>query len=162
VADFLRGKGFTIILWGRSMGAAASLLYGKAEFIVADSSFKCFKSLCKQIAKGHSSVPNVIINCFFPCVFTKLRYDIEKKAQYDLDDLDVKSAMQKLDSNTIVVFMSGQDDQFIVSRNSVKLYNVCPCKVKYLKIFKGNHNTKRPPEIMKEVMGLINDYIYSK
>lgn len=33
------------------MGAATSLLYGDAEFIVADSSFKSFKSLCKQVAK---------------------------------------------------------------------------------------------------------------
>lgn len=33
------------------MGAATALLYGKAEFIVADSSYKSFKSLCKQVAK---------------------------------------------------------------------------------------------------------------
>lgn len=33
------------------MGAATALLYGKADFIVADSSYKTFRSLCKQIAK---------------------------------------------------------------------------------------------------------------
>jgi len=51
VAKYLRNQGFNVILWGRSMGAATSLLYGDAEFIVADSSFKSFKSLCKQVAK---------------------------------------------------------------------------------------------------------------
>lgn len=74
------------------MGAATSLLYGDVDFIVADSSFKSFKSLCKQVAKEHSPtvVPNFMINCFFPCVFTKLRNDIDKKAQYDVDSLDIR------------------------------------------------------------------------
>lgn len=66
------------------MGAATSLLYGQAEFIVADSSYKSFKSLCKQVAKDNTPVPNFMINCFFPCVFSKLRDDVDKKANYDV------------------------------------------------------------------------------
>lgn len=86
VVNFLKTKGFPVALWGRSMGAATALLYGKADFIVADSSFKSFKSLCKQVAKEHSPkvVPNCMITCFFPCVFRKLRKDIDKKANYDV------------------------------------------------------------------------------
>lgn len=78
VADYLRNLGYHVILWGRSMGAATALLYGKAKMIVADSSFKSFKSLCKQVAKEHSPVvvPNCMITCVFPCVFTKLKKDI--------------------------------------------------------------------------------------
>ena len=45
--NFLNELGYKVILWGRSMGAATALLYGKAEIIVADSTFKSFKSLCK-------------------------------------------------------------------------------------------------------------------
>ena len=48
--EMLEKKGFNIILWGRSMGAATALRYGKAKIIVADSSFQSFRSLCKQVA----------------------------------------------------------------------------------------------------------------
>ena len=48
------------------MGAATALLYGQSEFIVADSSYKSFKSLCKQVAKEYSPtpVPNFMVSCF--------------------------------------------------------------------------------------------------
>ena len=68
-----------MILWGRSMGAATALKYGKSKIIVADSCFQSFKSVCKQIAKKNSPnyVPNCLISCVFPCVFAKLRSDIQ-------------------------------------------------------------------------------------
>lgn len=99
ITKYLKGQGYRVIIWGRSMGAATALLYGKSEFIVADSSFKSFKSLCKQVAKEHSPavVPNFMINCFFPCVFSKLKKDVDKRAKYDVEDLDVKEAVKRLD-----------------------------------------------------------------
>lgn len=92
VAEYLRNLDYHVILWGRSMGAATALLYGKASMIIADSSFKSFKSLCKQVAKEHSPavIPNCMITCFFPCVFTKLKKDVDRRAKYDVDDLDVR------------------------------------------------------------------------
>ena len=102
------------------MGAATALLYGKAKMIIADSSYKSFKSLCKQVAKEHSPtvVPNCMITCFFPCVFSKLKKDVDKRAKYDVEDLDVKEAVKNLDPETVVVFMSGKNDVLIMPRNS--------------------------------------------
>lgn len=100
-----------------------------------------------------------MINCFFPCVFTKLKSDIDKKANYNIEDLDVREAVKKLDPNTIVIFMSGENDKLIAPRNSTKLFNICPCKKKYLKIFEGDHNSKRPDKVMHEVMDLILQHI---
>ena len=84
------------------MGAATALLYGKASMIIADSSFKSFKSLCKQVAKEHSPtvVPNCMVTCFFPCFFRKLKKDVDKKANYDVEALDVREAVKKLDPET--------------------------------------------------------------
>lgn len=31
-----------------------------------------------------------MVDCFFPCVFSKLKSDVRKKADYDVEDLDVK------------------------------------------------------------------------
>lgn len=60
------------------MGAASALLYGKASIIVADSSFKSLRSLCKQVAKDNAPnyIPTCIVQCFFPCVFFKLKRDV--------------------------------------------------------------------------------------
>jgi hypothetical protein len=134
VVDFLETKGYRVVLWGRSMGAASALKYGKAEVIVADSSFKCLKSLCKQVAKNHSPnfVPNCFINCLFPCVFFKLKQDVKKKAKYDVDELDIKEAVKSIDVNSLVIFMSGDKDTLIHHRNSQKLYDAFPGENKVL------------------------------
>ena len=68
------------------MGAATALKFGKAPIIVADSSFKSFKSLCKSLAIDHSPkyIPNCLISCFFPCLFCKLRSDVKQVGDYDV------------------------------------------------------------------------------
>lgn len=85
-----------------------------------------------------------MVNCFFPCVFSKIKKDVDKKAQYDVEDLDVRESVRKLNKDTTVVFMSGNKDMLINKRNSEKLFDACPCDKKYLKVFDGDHNSKRP------------------
>lgn len=77
VSEYFRNKGYDVIIWGRSMGAASALRYGKADIIVADSSFKSLRCLCKQIAKNQTPIPNFLISCCFPCVFIKLKKDVK-------------------------------------------------------------------------------------
>ena len=45
IVDFLENSRFRVLLWGRSMGAATALKFGQVKAIVADSSFRSFKSL---------------------------------------------------------------------------------------------------------------------
>lgn len=52
--------------------------------------------------------------------------------------------MKKLDLDTTIVFMSGDKDILVMPRNSCKLYEVCPCPDKHIKVFPGDHNSKRP------------------
>ena len=109
VVSFLRERGYRIVVWGRSMGAATALRFGKASVIVADSAFKSFKSLCKQFAKAHTPcyVPNCLISCLFPCVFCKIRSDVEQQGRYDVEMLDIAEAVKGISLGTMVVFMSG-------------------------------------------------------
>lgn len=55
--------------------------------------------------------------------------------------------------------MSGNRDVLINKRNSEKLYDNCPCIRKYLKIFDGDHNSKRPDEVLGEVMKIIEEHV---
>lgn len=47
VTNYLKAKNYRVFLWGRSMGAASALLYGKVDVIVADSPFRSVKKLCQ-------------------------------------------------------------------------------------------------------------------
>jgi hypothetical protein len=68
------------------MGAASALLYGKADAIVADSPFRNFRKLCKEISTSKiNPLPNALVSCLFPCVFMKLKHDVKKISHYDLD-----------------------------------------------------------------------------
>lgn len=60
------------------MGAASALKYGKVDIIVADSSFRSMKKLCKEFAKNNKPkiMPECLVGCLFPCVFRKLKSDI--------------------------------------------------------------------------------------
>ena len=73
-----------------------------------------------------------------------MKDDVDRRANYNVEDLDIREAVKKLDPNTTIVFMSGDKDKLVAARNSTKMYDVCPCNVKYLKIFDGDHNSKRP------------------
>ena len=98
VVKFLKQAGYRVVLWGRSMGGATAIKYGKAPVIVADSAFSSFRSLCKQIAHKNAPeyLPGCFISCFFPCVFCKLKSDVEERAGYDLDELDIVSDLSKI------------------------------------------------------------------
>ena len=67
----------------------------------------------------------------------------------------MQKAVSKLDKKTMVIFMSGEEDELIHSRNSEKLFKICPCEEKYFKTFEGQHNSMRPSKVMNEVMELI-------
>ncbi len=120
VVHFLEQQDLRVILWGRSMGAATALKYGRAPIIIADSSFRCFKSLCKHIAKENSPkyVPGCLVSCLFPCVFYKLRVDIQEKGRYDIEQLDIRQDLKKISQSTFIVFMSGDEDKLIDKSNS--------------------------------------------
>lgn len=82
------------------MGAATALKYGQGAIIVADSSFKSFKSLCKQMAIRHSPnyLPSCLVSCLFPCAFYKLRNDVKQTAHYDIEALNILESVEKINA----------------------------------------------------------------
>ena len=80
------------------MGAASALKYGKSKVIVADSSFKSMKKLCDEFAKRNKPdwIPECLITCLFPCLFYKLKSDIDEKGHFDLEELNIKEAVGKI------------------------------------------------------------------
>lgn len=116
------------------MGAASALKYGKVDIIVADSSFRSMKKLCKEYATKNKPniIPNCMIGCLFPCVFHKLKSDIKEKADFDLDDLNIEDEVKNMPLTKCLIFIIGDEDTLINHQHSVKLYDNFPGKQKYL------------------------------
>lgn len=64
-------------IWGRSMGAATSLMLGTnrtdIEFIVADSSFVDIQILCREVAKKQYKLPNFLAKMAWGYIRKKIR-----------------------------------------------------------------------------------------
>lgn len=142
------------------MGAATSLLYGKAEAIVADSAFRDFKSLCKQVSKQYSPkyIPSCLVECLFLCIFPKLKKDVKTKAHYNIELLNVGAAVKKISPDTLLILLSGNSDELINKCNSEKLIQSFPGQRKHFLLFEGTHNSERPPEIIRRVFRLLEDH----
>jgi alpha-beta hydrolase superfamily lysophospholipase len=68
IVDYLRKnrRASTIGLWGRSMGAVTSLLYGDRDpsigGMVLDSPFSNMKTLVTELAKTHTKIPSFLVS----------------------------------------------------------------------------------------------------
>lgn len=150
----LRRLKWEVVLWGRSMGAVSALRSAATRIIVADSPFVSLEKVCRETAQERKPryFPGCMVACCFPIVFRKLRSDVKKKADFDLRELDTKKAVEELSPDSCLVFLSGDKDTLIHHRHAEELYGTFRGADKKLVIFAGSHNTKRPPEVLVEVM----------
>ncbi|KAL4463165.1 hypothetical protein ABPG74_007166 [Tetrahymena malaccensis] len=138
-------------LWGRSMGAATTLMTSLNEdlsirFIVIDSSFLSIKQLCEEIATNTYKVPKFILNW----AYQYIRRKIKNLANFDLDDCDALKAVQNAKSKPSALFLVAKTDTLISPSHSQKLYNLYRGP-KRLLMFEGTHNSRRPKEINQEI-----------
>ncbi|CAD8206172.1 unnamed protein product [Paramecium pentaurelia] len=141
-------------LWGRSMGSVTAILSASQnediKVLVCDSPFSNLALLCKEIATSGYGVPGCCFNCFFCFVKSKIR----KEANFNVDDLNIIQIVGNLSSQVSIAFLSANQDQLVNSKHSKQLH--CVFKgTKLLKSFDGQHNSKRPNDIMKEVADFV-------
>jgi len=87
VTDYLWNSGTvsTIALWGRSMGAATTLLHADWDHsiagIVVDSAFVSLKQLAWELAKKHTKIPNFLLSAGIKIVNSS----VKSRAHFDLN-----------------------------------------------------------------------------
>jgi len=143
VLNFLYGTGKVtrICLWGRSMGATTALLYiaknPKVECMILDSGFSNFKKLIKEIAKKKASIPGFLTDS----AFNIIRKTIEKKANFDINDL------RPIDHASTIklpaLFGAAKHDDFVPPQHTHDLFLAYKGE-KSIEIFEGDHNSLRP------------------
>ncbi|XP_074589519.1 uncharacterized protein LOC141845342 isoform X2 [Curcuma longa] len=129
-------------LWGRSMGAVTSLLYGAEDPSIAgmvlDSAFSNLFELMMELADVYKiRLPKFTIRL----ALRYMRRVIQKRANFDIMELN---AVQSAPKTFIpALFGHASDDIFIQARHSDIIYESYAGDKNIIK-FEGDHNSPRP------------------
>ncbi|KAF0682456.1 Aste57867_25408 [Aphanomyces stellatus] len=137
-----------IILWGRSMGAVASILCAAdvkkhITAMVLDSPFASLKQLALDLVdEGKLNVPKVGRSFAVSVVMRFLRRDILRRAKFDMFHLKPKAVIRQC---PVPAFFAIGDQDELVSPKHVRLLHDRHQGPKELFTFPGGHNSIRPP-----------------
>ena len=137
-------------LWGRSMGAATTMIYAhrdeRVKAICMDSPFADFVRLAKELTLKQINIPGFLINT----VLNIIRKTILGKNGLDIDKLKPIDSAPKTFQPAI--FIHAIYDELINVNHSIDLFNNYGGQVKSLKCCdKGGHNSKRNSMIINEI-----------
>ncbi|XP_048493911.1 uncharacterized protein LOC104886965 isoform X2 [Beta vulgaris subsp. vulgaris] len=144
VVDYLRLEGNVsmIGLWGRSMGAVTSLMYGAEDPSIAgmvlDSPFSDLVDLMMELVDTYKvRLPKFTVKF----AIQYMRRAIMKKAKFDIMDLNTIKVAKS--SFVPVLFGHATDDDFIQPHHSERVFDVYMGDKNIIK-FDGDHNSPRP------------------
>ncbi|XP_075666879.1 uncharacterized protein LOC142636512 [Castanea sativa] len=129
-------------LWGRSMGAVTSLLYGAEDPSIAgmvlDSAFSNLYNLMMELVDVYKiRLPKFTVKM----AVQYMRRVIEKKAKFDIMDLNCLQVAPK--TYIPALFGHASDDRFIQSHHSDLIFKSYAGDKNIIK-FDGDHNSSRP------------------
>ena len=144
-------------IWGRSMGAATTLLYAHTDprvtAICVDSPFADFKKLAEELVVKQIKLPKFIIDGALKIV----QGTVKKKNGLDISKLrpidHVATTYQP------ALFIHAINDELINIEHSINLFNNYGGPKSLKCCDKGGHNTRRPKVIKKEVGDFFYKYL---
>ncbi|XP_031377313.1 uncharacterized protein LOC116192807 isoform X2 [Punica granatum] len=142
--EYLRADGNVSLigLWGRSMGAVTSLMYGAEDPSIAgmvlDSPFSDLMELMMELADTQSfRLPKFTVKL----AIQYMRRAIQKKAKFDIAELNtIKVAKSCF---VPALFGHATDDDFIRPHHSDRIFEAYMGDKNIIK-FEGDHNSPRP------------------
>jgi predicted alpha/beta-fold hydrolase len=162
IIDFIEniaGVG-NIGIWGRSMGAATSLLYAhkdpRIKAICFDSPFADFKKLAKEISMNHFNFPNFLLDT----ILSFIGKTIKKKNGLDINLLKpIEVAKETFQPG---MFIHAKNDKLINVHHTLDIYEqYSGPKCVYI-LEKGGHNTKRPDNLIKKIGKFFSRFLDEK
>ncbi|KXG39328.1 uncharacterized protein LOC8080807 isoform X1 [Sorghum bicolor] len=144
VVNYLRTDGNVscIGLWGRSMGAVTSLMYGAEDPSIAgmvlDSPFSNLVDLMMELVDTYKyPLPKFTVKL----AIQHMRKIVKRKASFDIMDLDTIQVAKRC--FVPALFGHATEDDFILPHHSDKIYESYIGDKNIIK-FDGDHNSPRP------------------
>ena len=136
-------------LWGRSMGAATSLIYTamdkRIKATVADSAFGDFRKLAKEMVLTQIKMPGFLVEG----AISIIGKSVKNRNGMNINEIKAIESVKKCD--VPVIFIHARDDELVPYRHSEDLLNNYHGKIKELKSVNGGHNGRRPNTLMEYV-----------
>lgn len=135
----------TIALWGRSMGAATSLMFGDRDPSIAcmilDSPFADLTQLCEEMVEKAREQGIVVPGLIVSVAIRLLAGSVKKQAGFNIKAISPISHADKCFIPAL--FVAGEHDDFIKKHHSEEIYEKYAGD-KNLIIVEGDHNSPRP------------------
>ena len=145
-------------LWGRSMGAATTMIYAhkdeeRIKCIVMDSPFADFSKLAKELVKKQINIPSFLIDGALKIVGST----IKSKNGMEINKLKPIECASK--TNIPAMFIHAINDELINIQHSKEL--IAKYKGKYIfeQVPNGGHNSVRPKTVIKKIMKFFTQYL---
>ena len=136
-------------LWGRSMGAATTLIYAnmdkRIKAIVVDSPFEDFRKLAKEMVLGQIKLPGFLVEG----AISIIGKSVKNRNGMDINDIKAIDAVKNCDIP--IIFIHAKDDELVPYHHSEDLIKNYKGKNKILKTVNGGHNGRRVNHLMEYV-----------
>lgn len=128
------------VLWGRSMGAATSLLVRHPLLVgrIADSAYTSIYDLCVSIGQSVAKIPASVI----PLLVSFLKGKIQSIANFNIYDVSVIDAVKEV--QTVPLYQAhAPDDEFVPYEQGEQLFKAYNSTDKTFYEVKNGHNGRR-------------------
>ena len=146
-------------LWGRSMGAATSLIYTamdkRIKATVADSPFSDFRKLAKEMVLNQIKVPGFLVEG----AISIIGKSVKNRNGMDINEIKAIEAVKKCD--VPVIFIHARDDELVPYHHSEDLLKNYHAENKEIKSVNGGHNGRRPSALMEYVGDFFAEHLDS-
>jgi dipeptidyl aminopeptidase/acylaminoacyl peptidase len=136
-------------LWGRSMGAATTLIYAsmdrRIKAIVVDSPFSDFRRVAKEMCLAQVTIPGFLIEG----AISIIGKSVYKRNKMKINEIKAIEAVKNC--YIPVIFIHARDDDMVKFQHSLDLFNNYAGNDKQLKEVTGGHNAKRPTMITESI-----------
>ena len=146
-------------LWGRSMGAATTLIYAnmdkRIKAIVVDSPFEDFRKLAKEMVLGQIKLPGFLVEG----AISIIGKSVKNRNGMDINDIKAIDAVKNCEIP--IIFIHAKDDELVPYHHSEDLIKNYKGKNKVLKPVNGGHNGRRVNHLMEYVGDFFAKYLES-
>lgn len=145
-------------LWGRSMGAATTVLRASEDPTIAacvmDSPFSSLRQVAEELVMGGGvAVPRFMLSV----ALRVISGEVEQRAGFCIDDLEIIDKAP--DAVSPALFAVASDDKFVLPHHGQDLHNSWGGEERKLVILDGGHNGTRPPKFVKEATEFLRKHL---
>ena len=147
-------------LWGRSMGAATTLIYSsmdeRIKAMVVDSPFSDFRRVAKEMCLQQVTVPGFLIEG----AISIIGKSVYKKNKMKINEIKAIEAVKNC--YIPVIFIHAKDDDIVKFQHSLDLFKNYAGQNKELKEVTGGHNGKRSSYLLDYVGRFFSNHLKSE